>query len=626
MNAKNLILVFLLVGMIIFSSLVLTGCSNLSSENDNLVGQAYLASKVPIKEQVKCVFSDSKNVEACSSAKGSCRGVGSCSVVVSGNTKEQITWKSSCGGYANTVMDGKISYAEFKCGKNVTEQVKCVFSNTAQNQECYSEKGGCTAVVPRYVNCNGSNCSTTASTITCIASVNGKKGEQVTWKSTCGGYAYTTMDGQNDYAQFKCIPDVTESVKCVMWDATSPQECYSDKGSCKGEVQNASDGRTYAACYVENIVGKTGDQVTWKSSCGGYAYTTFDGNNDVAEFKCAKPATCADSDSGLNYYEKGGIKGISEEGVSYVNYDYCISQNDSNYGTLQEYSCSKMGISQVTGYSCPNGCVDGACVNKTIPPTYCNDSDNGLTYYTKGYLSTSVSPGTQFEDYCLNSTSSDQLIERHCLSSNANNFTVQYTCPYGCSNGACMNYSAPKLFCYDSDGLNTTTKGTIYGVSAEGYNYSNTDYCVDSSLLQEYSCTSQNVSQVTGIGCTNGCSNGACIVLNNTDNSYWLTTDVAILNASLNSNGAGFIVLKNNIANGMYLDSIWLTYIDVPLISTSKYLTPGQINVYYFNSTGNYSVGSAQSFNLSISYYNTAISNTTKYYFSGNRLLSIQVV
>ena len=160
----------------------------------------------------------------------------------------------------------------YRYGSYVTEQVKCVFGDSTTTQVCSSNKGKCKGVE------------------SCVINVAGKKGEKIIWKSSCGGYAYITTDGQNDVAEFKCTQDVKENVKCVMWDATAPQECYSDKGSCKGEVQKDSTGRTYVSCGVD-VTGKKGEQVTWKSSCGGYAYTTMDGQNDVAEFKCTTTST-----------------------------------------------------------------------------------------------------------------------------------------------------------------------------------------------------------------------------------------------------------------------------------------------------------------------------------------------
>ncbi|MEK6858163.1 MAG: hypothetical protein AABX39_06255, partial [Nanoarchaeota archaeon] len=69
------------------------------------------------------------------------------------------------------------------------DDVKCVFVNSSdKEQKCYSDDGKFT--------CSGKGA--------CIVTVSGEFGKKQTWKSTCGGYAYTTIDGNNEYAEFKC--------------------------------------------------------------------------------------------------------------------------------------------------------------------------------------------------------------------------------------------------------------------------------------------------------------------------------------------------------------------------------------------------------------------------------------
>lgn len=65
--------------------------------------------------------------------------------------------------------------------ETASEQVKCVFLNSDSAQECYSEIG--------------SRCSGIGS---CTAEVTGVKDTKLTWKSSCGGYAYTVIDGNNE--------------------------------------------------------------------------------------------------------------------------------------------------------------------------------------------------------------------------------------------------------------------------------------------------------------------------------------------------------------------------------------------------------------------------------------------
>ncbi|NYZ76909.1 hypothetical protein H0O02_01180, partial [Candidatus Micrarchaeota archaeon] len=83
-------------------------------------------------------------------------------------------------------------------GQTVDEQVKCVFANSNSMQECYSDRGfGCRGIE------------------TCVADVSGAKGDRITWKSGCGGYAYTTVDGENEYAKFDCAPAMCTYYRCV---------------------------------------------------------------------------------------------------------------------------------------------------------------------------------------------------------------------------------------------------------------------------------------------------------------------------------------------------------------------------------------------------------------------------
>ncbi|MCX6800902.1 MAG: hypothetical protein NTZ73_01825 [Candidatus Diapherotrites archaeon] len=63
-----------------------------------------------------------------------------------------------------------------------------------------------TGIVPtgdKYAVTLVTTCETSDYT-SCTAEVKGAKGTKLTWKSTCGGYAYTTVDGENEYAEFKC--------------------------------------------------------------------------------------------------------------------------------------------------------------------------------------------------------------------------------------------------------------------------------------------------------------------------------------------------------------------------------------------------------------------------------------
>ena len=153
------------------------------------------------------------------------------------------------------------------------EQVKCIFDNSNDIQSCYAGEG-------KFV-CSGVG--------TCVANVFGDKGKKLNWLSTCEGEADTVIDGDNEYAEFKCVSEtnnnetisdfVKEQIKCVFKNSATEQKCYT-----------AEDNSRFSCSGIENCIidvdGKKGEKLTWKSSCGGYAYTRTDGDNDYAEFNC----------------------------------------------------------------------------------------------------------------------------------------------------------------------------------------------------------------------------------------------------------------------------------------------------------------------------------------------------
>jgi hypothetical protein len=62
-----------------------------------------------------------------------------------------------------------------------------MFKGTTQAQKCYSDKGECSG------------------RLRCSVAIAGTAGEKVLWKSTCGGYYNTTIDGRNEVAVFACV-------------------------------------------------------------------------------------------------------------------------------------------------------------------------------------------------------------------------------------------------------------------------------------------------------------------------------------------------------------------------------------------------------------------------------------
>lgn len=80
------------------------------------------------------------------------------------------------------------------------EQVKCVFKGTQAKQTCYASE----------VDYSGYSCSGIES---CLIDIKGWRKNTITWKSSCGGYAYTTMDSQNETVEFNCA--VSASINII---------------------------------------------------------------------------------------------------------------------------------------------------------------------------------------------------------------------------------------------------------------------------------------------------------------------------------------------------------------------------------------------------------------------------
>jgi hypothetical protein len=136
----------------------------------------------------------------------------SCTMNVVGEKGKKISWKSSCGKTGETIMDGDDEAVNFDCSGRLppqinetiitTEVVKCVFSNSTTEQKCYGRDD----ITGKSFSCEG--------TETCTVDVSSEVSpdsviHKMTWKSTCGGYAHTVIDGENEYAFFYCGNETT---------------------------------------------------------------------------------------------------------------------------------------------------------------------------------------------------------------------------------------------------------------------------------------------------------------------------------------------------------------------------------------------------------------------------------
>lgn len=326
---------------------------------------------------------------------------------------------------------------------------------------CTSDQQCTGAIVPTY---DTSNCCLGS----CITETNECENEGLTCKSSCSGTeeekpyscgsgniccgvkTCTDSDGGIDYYVYGVVKGI---------DADSPTTA---PDYCEGSIL-----REYSC--GENPMGNRWnykwEDYTCPNGCSNGACKS-------APTNVTNATTCTDSDGGKDYYVKGhgtglypinarngyfifretclgGCKKTTDEQFD-TYYDHCLNSNQ-----LNEAFCSVDGSLQAYGYTCPNGCKDGACVESTTNETKCTDSDGGKDYYVKGEVYSEYT-GILEKDSCnikveqgggnyyhspVNSCigSNCYISEYYCMDSGYSDIVSPLPeCPNGCSDGACI--------------------------------------------------------------------------------------------------------------------------------------------------------------------------------------------
>ena len=252
-----------------------------------------------INEQVKCNFLNSNTYQKCYSSdwKFSCSGIGSCSISISGAQGAVLTWKSGCSGEISTIIDGQNNELSFECPQST--------SITPVSP----------SVTPGLVSTTPTGTPVPTTTQTCIDSdgfdylVQGKacvdanceadrcEGSTILEYICDGnfprvGFTYSCPNGCSNGA---CIKGegISEQITCKFVNSDKEQQCYFSGSS--GAVVNRKNFCSGKDSCVVNYNGYKGEQVSWKSSCGGYGDTVVDGQNKEVKFECKTGETNFDT-------------------------------------------------------------------------------------------------------------------------------------------------------------------------------------------------------------------------------------------------------------------------------------------------------------------------------------------
>ena len=153
--------------------------------------------------------------------------------------------------------------------------------------------------------------------------------------------------------------------------------------------------------------------------------------------------------------------------------------------------------------------IAGNAINgRTIYPTTCQETDNGLDYSTIG--SASLGDYTTF-DYCINAS---HLFEYYC--SEAGIAGTQYVCPGSCVDGACVDLILPNIIsCDDSDGGRNPEQFGAITLTYDNHSQFSVgrEHCVGPRRVAETYCSPEEKGYTEEvIYCSIGmnCTDGAC--------------------------------------------------------------------------------------------------------------------
>jgi hypothetical protein len=221
----------------------------------------------------------------------------------------------------------------------------------------------------------------------------------------------------------------------------------------------------------------------------------------IFDLALAQDQSCSDSEA-VNYYYKKGVIEVCE---TVDEQESCNTIIDSCAGNiLTEYYCDSNQVAS-KNYTCPNECRDGRCIygsgcwsdSDCLSGEFCEFSSCGAE---KGSCVTiPVSCSTIYDPSC---GCDGKTYNNNCLRQKAK-IDLDHT-------GRCG------VACTDSDnGRDLYTKGSVDGYGNKGDHLRKTDSC-NGNTLTEYYCDNNNLVDYVQRECLQGCSNGACKIVEKT--------------------------------------------------------------------------------------------------------------
>ena len=243
-------------------------------------------------------------------------------------------------------------------GEQIKEQVTCIFQNSNQEQKCYTSGENDRAY------CSGKE--------TCVAEMLGYAGEQITWKSTCGQYQYTTQDGNNEVIYFKCASGETNITQILNNGFRFMYaQCYDGAEEKQGDATSCKSSEVwqkYAQVFCEGHCYKD------NSKCGVNSFAVS-GECYLGEGLCKE----GESTNGCceRWAQENNIITPACVGGWNIENDKC-SWSCKDYGECKvDADCEgKIACSCAEGSICESKCIEGkcSCQGNIGPILVCKDS------------------------------------------------------------------------------------------------------------------------------------------------------------------------------------------------------------------------------------------------------------